>query len=95
MGQRRVGRDHQVKVLDHRGGVHEVVEPAAQVNHGKAARELFELLGARTLLKTEEFQAGNTRQRLEAGEPERAMAVLLVVRIALPGDADLETVEPA
>ena len=33
--------------LDQRGGVHEVVKQAAEIDHGKTAPKLLELLGAR------------------------------------------------
>ena len=58
---------------------------------GKRPETSVELLGAKALLQAEEVDPVDPGQGLEAVEPERAMAVLLVVRVALPGDADLQS----
>src|SRR5262245_31009915 len=71
------------------------MQPAAQLDHWEAAVQLRELLGAEALLETEETNAGNPGDRLELLELERALTVFLVVRVALPRDADLESVDPA
>ena len=65
MSHRRVGRDHEVEILNHRRRVHEWtnrrIEPIAQIDDREIS--LSNLFAARPLLQTDEPQAVDPRQR--------------------------------
>src|SRR5206468_74165 len=87
--------DHQVKSLDRRGRIHEISQPRAKVDDRKEAVAVRELLGAEAFLKAEKTHPGNSRKWFELRQPERPLAVFLVLGTSLPGNADLESVHKA
>jgi hypothetical protein len=78
----------------HRRRVHErarlLVQLRSQLQHIPVFGRLVKLLGARTLLETDQAHARHTGQRGEVTQADGAMAVVAVASTALPGDADCE-----
>ncbi len=94
MGDSAVAGDDQIQALHHGGRVQErarrFVQPAAQVGYREPVRQRGQLLRPGTLLQAQEPHAGDAGQRLEVHEGDRTVAVVAVLGVALPGNADLD-----
>src|SRR5262249_39547848 len=89
-----VGCYHKVDGLHDCRCVHEwtacLVQASAQIMQRKQGRRLGQLFGAGPLLDAEQPYSRHSCQRREIAQGHRAMPVALVVRVALPGYANLE-----
>lgn len=89
MGDRGAGGDDEVEFGDRRSRLGEVAERRADI--GEQARgEFHHLLAAELLLKREEATPRRLEHRSQQLQGDRAMRLRSLVRISLPGDADLE-----
>ena len=96
MPDRRIGRHHQVQIADHRRRLDEragrFVQPAGQIENRKI--DLGHLLRAKALLQADQPHAAQAGQRRKLCQRNRTPPIGTMIARALPGDADLEAIDP-
>ena len=90
MRRRRIAGDDQVEIAHDRRGVFKIAQSIPQVRDLAGKRGAGQLLAAQPLLQAVEPQTVERDEWRERRERNRAIAIQLVARIALPGDADFQ-----
>src|SRR5262249_62174694 len=84
MSKRRVDGYHKIETCDNRRGLSKVLQPCRQVGD-RAGRKTRDIARPLADLQTEPANAGKIQQRTKLLEANRAVAVVLVGRVATPG----------
>ena len=90
MGRRAVDRDHEVERLDEGGAHCEIGKLGGQVLNQRAAALCRGLVGPCADLQAEPARAGDPQELDKGRETGAPIVIVLVARLARPGDADLE-----
>ena len=90
-----IDRDDEIETFHHRRGIEKgagtAVEIRPEVLNLEAIGDPKELYGASTFLQADEAHTGNLSERRKFGHIHGATLIRPTVGIALPADADLET----
>src|SRR5438270_614952 len=92
MGSRTVRGHDQIEGLHYRRSVHEgagsFIQLIAPIDDGKMPLRLWQLLRARSLLQADQANSWEPSKRSEFQQGNRAQAIIHILRVPLPRDAD-------
>src|SRR5262245_28808811 len=93
MRDRGIDADDEIDESDHGRRVGEIVKLRADLHHARFARQQLGVFAAQLALNADEPDRGLQPERSEAGERDRTVAIVDVLRVSGPSDRDARPLE--